>query len=318
MNDMPPPIVVFAFNRPAHLQATLAALQDNVGARNHELYVFCDGPRNSSDAEAVAAVRQIAESVSGFRSVRRFFSAVNRGLANSIIDGLTRVFETNWAAMVFEDDIVSHPQTVEYLSAALARYENYPSVFSVSAYCIARQRLRVPLDYPYNTFFARRGSSWGWATWKRAWQLARWDMDYFEGIERSRARRRAFQRGGSDLWNMLRAQKRGELDSWAIRFQYSMFRHGGVCLFPLDSLVENIGYGPSATHTRHQGRHKTDVASAPRTFQFPEEVFIAERLADSYASVGNARVVGFLKEALRRLRKGRAMGSRTAQTSARD
>ena len=61
------PVVLFAFNRPNALRASLEALAANDMASDTPLYIRLDGPRNESDAEKVAAVYEVALGARGFR-----------------------------------------------------------------------------------------------------------------------------------------------------------------------------------------------------------------------------------------------------------
>ena len=53
------PVIVFAFNRPDTLQNTLSSLRRNELAKDTDLFVFVDGPRNDSDAGKIAKVRNV-------------------------------------------------------------------------------------------------------------------------------------------------------------------------------------------------------------------------------------------------------------------
>ena len=57
-----------------------------------------------------------------------------------------------------------------------------------------------------------------------------------------------FARGGCDLPLMLDMQMSGSIDSWAIRFVYAQFKLGAYAIYPIKSLVENIGFGEGASH----------------------------------------------------------------------
>ena len=280
--DKGPVIVVFAYNRPEHLQQTLEALQSNVGFERHPLRILIDGPKSESDEVKVSLVRVVAEKFKQTKKdVAVHISTENSGLAASVINGLDRIFGVYESAMIFEDDIVSHPQTIEFLSRALQIYKNTHRVFAISGYTVNSKQLDVPEGYPYDSFFSHRGSSWGWATWRRSWDKVRWDYDYVEGLLESSVRSAEFRKGGADLGKMLQSQRDGKVDSWAIRFQYSMFREGGVCLFPLVSLVRNIGFDSEGTHTHFRHFEENGLNAVRREFSFPEEVFVCDALVKS-------------------------------------
>ncbi len=88
------------------------------------------------------------------------------------------------------------------------------------------------------------------------------------------ARRLRFNRGGSDLSHMLDRQMAGKIDSWSIRFCFHQFNHGLLDVFPVRSLVENIGFGAGGQHCRQDVRGWTSQVQTepPAVFDLPTEV----------------------------------------------
>ena len=58
----------------------------------------------------------------------------------------------------------------------------------------------------------------------------------------------------------------GKIDSWAYPWHYTLIVNGGLAVRPERNLVENIGYGPLATHTRRRPWALSPPAAAPITF----------------------------------------------------
>lgn len=265
---MPAPVVLFAFNRPDALRATLKALSKNDLASETDLYVRLDGPRNESDVEKVAAVRKVASEARGFRSVDVTSSPMNRGLAASVIAGVERVLEFSDSVIVLEDDLVTHPGFLAFLNAGLEKYRDVLDLFSVCGYT---NEARMPSGYGFDAFFGPRSSSWGWATWRDRWRSVEWNPTPASLQKNARA----FNRwGGTDCASMLRAWMEGRNSSWAIRFCYSQFLQGKVSLFPCLSLVDpSAGFDGDGTHCRNYNRFRFKMAPATfRPGRFPETV----------------------------------------------
>jgi len=74
-------------------------------------------------------------------------------------------------------------------------------------------------------------SSWGWATWKRAWdQFDPSASGWRERLVGAEAKR--FDLGGRyDYSGMLGRQMNGHIDSWAIRWYYTVFARNGLALY---------------------------------------------------------------------------------------
>lgn len=257
---MPAPIILFVYNRPEHTRRTVASLQGCDLARESHLYVFADGPRSPADAPGVGAVRQFLQSVDGFGSVTVAARGENRGLARSVIGGVTEVLREYGRAVVLEDDLVFARNYLQFMNDALEAYEKSKHVFSVSGYSYP---LPVPADFSDDVYLLPRASSWGWATWRDRWEQADWEVADYPQFLRSRAVQDGFAEGGRDLVYMLRKQQLGRIDSWAVRWSYAHYKHGAYCLFPAKSKVHNTGNDKSGTHSPRTTRFGTDVSDAP-------------------------------------------------------
>ena len=111
------PIVVFGFNRPNALKNTIASLLRNEEAKDSDLFVFVDGPREGKvgEKEKVEEVREYVKSIKGFKSILYTFSENNKGLADSIIGGVSQVINQYGKVIVLEDDLVLMPNFLNFL-----------------------------------------------------------------------------------------------------------------------------------------------------------------------------------------------------------
>jgi len=158
------PVVMFAYSRPDHLRRAVASLLRNPECERTHIHFFCDGPKTPEVQGQVDAVRRCIESVRGFASVTRVYRDRNLGLAESVIDGVTRVVGQYGRVIVLEDDLILSPLFLRFMNAALDAYQTDAQVASIHGYCYPT---RMPLP---DTFFIRGADCWGWATWQRAWQ----------------------------------------------------------------------------------------------------------------------------------------------------
>lgn len=242
----PAPIALFVYRRPAATRRVLQSLAGCAGFADAEVTVFSDGARGHDDAAEVAETREIVRSC-GLANVRLVERSRNHGLAASIIGGVGELCESSGAVVVVEDDLVLAPGFLEFVNRALVRYEHEERVFQVNGYLYPASGLPPAPDSVFLPFVG----SWGWATWKRAWR--RFDVEARAALDvvgHPPTARRFDLDGAFPFSRMLRRQMRGQIDSWAIRFYLSMFRAGGLALFPRRSLVANLGLGGQATHTR--------------------------------------------------------------------
>lgn len=238
------PIAIFAHRRAKHLERCLDALQQCPEFRDSRVFVYVDGPRDEADFGAVAAVRTLLDDrcCPNMTVVSR---DTNRGLAASIIEEVTTLVNAHGRVIVIEDDLVVEPATLRWLNQALDTYEDNPKVMQISA-----NQFRV-YEFDDNTAgsFQRFTTTWGWATWKRAWDFFDPLADGWHTVSAPGPARDAFDAGGVyPFSDMLVKQMSGELDSWGIRWSWSMYKAGGLTLMPPRSLVRNEGRFAGATH----------------------------------------------------------------------
>src|ERR1700756_846434 len=166
------PIALFVYNRPEHTRRTISYLQKNLLADESRLFIFSDAAKTENDKAKVDEVRQLIKEVTGFKSVKVTERKKNLGLAESIISGVTQLVNEYDKVIVFEDDLLSSPFTLQFFNEALARYKTEDKVMHIGAYMYNLDKKGLP-----QTFFFRAATSWGWATWARAWKDFEPDVD---------------------------------------------------------------------------------------------------------------------------------------------
>lgn len=298
------PVIIFNYNRPDHSLRTWEALAQNEFAAQSELYLYCDGPKErlafsgerlarydayvSKIEETQLLAKQYAiDAVKDgkFKAVHVVCSEKNKGLANSIIGGVTDVFNKNGRVIVLEDDLLTSPYFLKYMNEALDKYESYPSVFSVSANRPPVSKMAIPADYEYDVFVSLRPFSTGWATWKNKWERIDWSLDYLEDFLKHPEQIKAFNRGGDDLTNMLLLQRDHKIDSWAIRFSFQLFYHHAVAILPCIPYVDNIGFDGTGIHSGNDEHdYRNNVSLAPANPRMPDVIYEDERIINAFYS----------------------------------
>ena len=239
------PIAFFAYKRPEHTKKSLKSLFQNESAESSELFIFCEGAKRPEDKESVRQVRQVARSKQWCGKVHIIEHEKNLGCANSIIYGVTKLCEEYGSVIVIEDDLLLSPYFLDYMNLALNLYKDESRVMQISAHMFPVKFKSLQED----SFFLPFTTSWGWATWQRAWQHFDPDMKGYEQLKLNKNKRYKFDLNGSFFYfNMLESQLNGQIDAWDIRWYLSTFMLDGLILFPKKSLVENIGFDGSGTH----------------------------------------------------------------------
>ncbi len=240
------PIVLFCYKRLDTLTQTIETLQQNYLAIESELFIYSDGPKKATDEPVIGTIRNYLKSITGFKQVTIKESAVNKGLAASIITGVTEVITEYGKIIVLEDDLLTSKNFLLYMNQGLNYYENNQRIFSVGAFSIPIRGLKANTIY-----FTQRAGSCGWGTWHNRWSIIDWDVKDYPALIKDPSIKKAFNRMGSDMTGLLTKQRKNKIDSWAIRWCYHQFKHDLFSVHPVVSKIKNIGFAsPDATHTK--------------------------------------------------------------------
>ncbi|MDP1875927.1 hypothetical protein [Phenylobacterium sp.] len=240
----PSPIAVFAYRRPTHLKNALAALKACPEFAASPVFIYIDGPKSSAVWEAVDETAQVAMGFAA-RNVTIVRQDANRGLATSIITEVTALCARYGRVIVMEDDLIVHPATLTWLNMGLDAYADDPRVMQISAY----QYLVPEFESRIEGTFQRFTTTWGWATWKRAWDQFDASATGWEAVAEPGPAQTALDAGGVyPFSSMLLKQMNGQLDSWGIRWFWSVHNAGGLAIMPPRTLVRNDGIATAATH----------------------------------------------------------------------
>lgn len=273
------PLVLFVYNRPCETRLMVESLKKNSLASQSILYIFSDAPRTTSDVTRVAAVRHYIGLLSGFRHIIIEYAETNKGLAGSVISGVGSVLRKHGKAIVLEDDLIVSSDFLNYMNQALTIYVDRKDIWSVAGYS---PPIKIPENYRHDVFLLKRASSHGWGTWINRWDKTDWDVSDFMLFRRNKVARKAFNETGDDMFRMLDLQQAGRMNSWAIRFCYSQFRHSAYTVYPVESKVLINGYGKEATHSGLADiRHKVPLSSRKLSvnahIKYNEEIAFAFR-----------------------------------------
>ena len=291
------PIILFTYNRPAHTRRALESLRRNALAAESELFVYSDAARDEADREAVAEVRRIIHDARGFKAVHIVERDENQGLARNIIDGVTRVTDQYGRVIVLEDDLVVAPHFLRFMNDALETYKDEPRVGHIQA-CDFTDDPSLP-----DTFLIKFTGSWGWGTWKRAWQHFNPDGKALLAELERRGLTREFDFGGKyGFTRMLRRQTEGKNNSWAIRWNASLFLKDILSLNTGRSLVQNTGFDGGGTNCGGGNLYQSRLCTTPIPVTKISPVTENREARAAYAHY-YARTNSFMAKAIRRLKR---------------
>ena len=237
------PILLFVYNRPEHTRRCIESLLRNPLVSESNLFIYTDGAKDCTQQEAVNEVRSYIRTLQGFKQITLIERSENWGLARNIIDGVTSQVNRYGKVIVLEDDLVVAPYFLTFMNEALEIYKDEPKVGHIQA-CDFTQDTSLP-----DTFLIKWTGSWGWATWDRAWKHFNPNGQELLHELESRKLTHTFDFNGKyGFTRMLRRQIEGKNNSWAIRWNASLFLKDILSLNVGRSLVQNEGFDGSGTN----------------------------------------------------------------------
>jgi hypothetical protein len=297
-------ILFMVFNRPDTTRHVFEAIRRAKPAR---LYVAADGPRNDRPGEAVRceAVRQIASAVDWECEVSTLFRDTNLGCGKAVSQGITWFFEHEEQGIILEDDCLPDLSFFRFVDEVLERYRTDSRVAIVSGDNHQTKPVRDTSSYHFSIL----AHIWGWGSWRRAWQKYDHAMSTWPTIRDNGMLRDILSVGDSRAvrhWaGLLERTYLGEIDTWDYNWQFACWREGMVNILPCVNLVQNIGYGEDATHTRGSNEGHASAHARPIEFPLRHPVhMIVDRRADQATINAAGTRRSLLRRIVSRMRRG--------------
>lgn len=293
------PIVLFVYNRPEHLKKTIYSLCKNIYASESELIIFSDGHKDNEDAKKVAQVREYLKTIKGFKKIRIIEYPQNLGTGNGIINGINEAFSQHDKIIVLEDDMITSKYFLKFMNEALDFYKDEDRVVSINGYTYP-----VKYDLP-EVFFLRGARCWGWASWRRGWDL--FEKDGQKLLDRIKAEKLEYDFNINNSCpgvQTLKDQINGKNDSWAVRWLAATFLENKLSVYPGRSLVKNIGFDYSGTHCTPVYELNVKLSDTPiliNSVPIEENPLIVKSLEEFFDSIHNKKLSNRLKRNIKKL-----------------
>ena len=290
------PIILFTYNRPWHTQQVLDSLRKNALSELSELFVFSDGGKDEEDDKLVRETRKMLSQTKGFKEVTIIERPVNFGLAANIINGVSSIIEQYGKVIVLEDDLITSPSFLTFMNNALALYEEVDDVAHIHSFSYSG--LNLP-----DTFLIKWVGSTGWATWRDSWKLFNPNGAKLLAEIKSKKLSKTFDFNGKYPYTrMLKRQIAGKNNSWAIRWNASLFLNNKLSLNTGKSLIHNIGFDGSGENSGSQNFYNMGLFDGELDIKIPEEI-IENKEARKQFEEFYQRTNSFWAKAKRRLQR---------------
>ncbi len=207
-----------------------------------KLYVSADGPRDETERAACDKTREIIKGIDWDCELHVRFKEDNLGCKYGPYESISWFFEHEQEGVILEDDCVPDFSFFPFMEEMLDRYRDDNRVGMIAGHT------DVTLPLPTSYVFSRFKSCWGWATWKRAWELMDLELknhDYRKEV----APLMVYDQRRLPHWlTALDLIDQNKVAAWDWPWYFSLAAQNMLCIFPCKNLISNIGFGVDGTH----------------------------------------------------------------------
>ncbi|GAB3693546.1 hemolytic protein HlpA [Spirosoma flavus] len=216
-----------------------------------KLFIAADGPRSfvEDEKQTCNTVKLwVIDHIDWACDVHTLFRDQNIGCGRGPSEAITWFFNHVEEGIILEDDCLPNPSFFSFCQELLSQYRHNQAISAISGNNFqALQPMNTPSDYYFSVF----PSSWGWATWRRAWQGFDFNLGSWKKRKSMRALKFIFREKNYYLWWKHRFDwmyKDQPQDMWDFQFHYHSMLNRQLAIIPKANLVSNIGHGASGTH----------------------------------------------------------------------
>lgn len=238
------PIVIIFFNRPDAVRRQFEVMR---AIQCRKLYLVADGPRNEEDSRKLDACKQIWQQIDWNCDIITIYEEKNLGCDIRIKTALDIVFQQEEEAIILEDDCIADKSFFPFCRYLLEKYREHQNISYIAG---SNQIRNYSMQYSYD--YIMSAWTWGWATWRRAWQT---QEDLLNTYEKTchilrKQRRLSYAERRNKLKLLESYKKKGQLLPWDYNFTISMLLQDKFSIVPCVNLISNCGFSSEATHTQ--------------------------------------------------------------------
>lgn len=244
------PVLLIIFNRPDTTKLVFEAIRQ---AKPTRLYIAADGPRPSvpEDEARCEEARKVVDDVDWECDVFLKFSEKNLNCGHGPSDAFTWFFKHETEGIILEDDCLPSQSFFWYCQELLERYRDDSRVMHIGGNNFLNGWQN---DNDYSYYFSRSGHIWGWATWRRAWNMFDYNLSMYNSLKSKKYFDEYFMSPLEKFYRLRKFDKTvntQRVDWWDYQWDFARYIQSGLAIVPQKNLVKNIGFGVMATHTQN-------------------------------------------------------------------
>jgi hypothetical protein len=234
------------FNRPETTQMVFSRIRE---IKPKYLFIASDGPRKHvvGEFERCQSVQNIVKAIDWDCEIQTLFRKYNLGVREAISTAITWFFDNVDMGIILEDDIVPDLTFFKFCEELLIKYKSNNDVFTISGINFQR-----PMNEIESYYFSSFMHCWGWASWKSSWDKYNHSMEDWPKLRNTDfLQKKLKNKRAVEYWKRIFDKVyKGEINSWAYIWTFSIWMHNGINILPNVNLIKNIGFGLDSTNTK--------------------------------------------------------------------
>lgn len=166
---------------------------------------------------------------------------------NSIVQSINWFFSNVEYGIILEDDCIPCPSFFYFCQTILIKYLDNQKIMHICG-----SNFQKIHNHKFSYYFSKYNHVWGWASWKRAWNLYDKDITFWPKLKKS------------DKWikiNPLWLERRywdyffslcfnNKIITWDYQWLACIWNYNGISIIPNKNLITNVGFDKYATNTK--------------------------------------------------------------------
>ena len=265
------PVLIMCFIRPDLLRKSLGRLAN---FKPPILYVVCDGPRNRNEENLCQESREIAMNPGWDCEIIPIFTDENYGIVTSFVGGMNRMFKEHEFGLFVEDDVLLSKSFYQFAKEMLIKYRESKEVGHINASNFIPEFKWENKKESY--LFSSLPHVWGFATWRRMWNLYDVNMPAWKKINQKKFLKKYFysSRERKSLKNLFDLHCENP-NPWACDYQwiFNCLHNNAFSITPRKNMSRNIGFDrPDSTHTKSINPHDNELEECDFPLSHPREI----------------------------------------------
>ncbi len=247
------PVLIINFNRPDKTEKILNILRL---VKPRKLYLSIDGPRkkNIKDKIQIKKIKKKFQSINWNCEIKKKYSNKNNGMKTNVINSVSWFFKNEKMGIILEDDCIPSKSFFIFCKILLKKYQNQKNIFQINGHSI---------NFPQKKesyYFSKLNSTWGWATWRRAWKKLDIKMLNYQKMKKNSLISKYYK--NKNIYNWMNTYFQKTLENkdniWSIYWSFTILKNNGLCISPFKNLITNIGFDGSGTTKRYTSFKATE------------------------------------------------------------